>query len=117
MTVPEHVYQAMVDESGKIGVFAHGFTYSGHPLACAVALKTLEIYERIDIVAHVQRVAPIFELRLKALADHPLVGEARGVGLIGGAGAGARQARASRASTPSSGVGRQGGALRARRKG
>jgi len=84
VTVPEHVYEAMLDESRKIGVFAHGFTYSGHPVACAVALKTLEIYERIDIVAHVQRVAPIFELRLKALGEHPLVGEARGVGLIGG---------------------------------
>ena len=84
ITVPEHVYEAMLDESRKLGVFAHGFTYSGHPVACAVALKTLEIYERIDIVAHVQRVAPVFELRLKALGDHPLVGEARGVGLIGG---------------------------------
>ena len=80
----EHVYQALVEESGKHGVFAHGFTYSGHPVACAVALKTLEIYERIDIVGHVRRVAPMFQLRLKALADHPLVGEARGVGLIGG---------------------------------
>ena len=83
LTVSEHVYEALVEESGKHGVFAHGFTYSGHPLACAVALKTIEIYERIKIVEHVQRVAPIFELRLKALADHPLVGEARGVGLIG----------------------------------
>jgi 4-aminobutyrate---pyruvate transaminase len=83
LTVPEEVYQALVEASKKHGVMAHGFTYSGHPLACAVALKTIEIYERIDIVAHVQRVAPIFQLRLKALADHPLVGEARGVGLIG----------------------------------
>jgi 4-aminobutyrate---pyruvate transaminase len=83
VTVPEEVYQALVDESGKHGVFAHGFTYSGHPLACAVAAKTIEIYERIGIVEHVQRVAPIFQLRLKALADHPLVGDARGVGLIG----------------------------------
>jgi 4-aminobutyrate--pyruvate transaminase len=46
-------------------------------------LKTIEIYEGIGIVEHVQRVAPIFQLRLKALADHSLVGEARGVGLIG----------------------------------
>ena len=83
LTVPEDVYQALVEASGKHGVFAHGFTYSGHPLACAVALKAIEIYERIKIVDHVQRVAPIFQLRLKALADHPLVGEARGVGLIG----------------------------------
>jgi 4-aminobutyrate---pyruvate transaminase len=83
ITVSEEMYGALVEASGKHGVLAHGFTYSGHPLACAVALKTIEIYERIDIVAHVQRVAPIFQLRLKALADHPLVGEARGVGLIG----------------------------------
>jgi 4-aminobutyrate--pyruvate transaminase len=83
LTVPEEVYQALVEASTKHGVMAHGFTYSGHPLACAVALKAIEIYERIDIVAHVKRVAPIFQLRLKALADHPLVGEARGVGLIG----------------------------------
>ncbi len=84
LTVPEHVYETLVEASGKHGVFAHGFTYSGHPLACAVALKTIEIYERINIVDHVQRVAPIFQMRLRALADHPLVGEARGVGLIGG---------------------------------
>lgn len=84
LTVPEHVYETLVQASGKHGVFAHGFTYSGHPLACAVALKTIEIYERINIVEHVRRVAPIFQMRLGALADHPLVGEARGVGLIGG---------------------------------
>ena len=84
LTVPEDVYEALVEASGRHGVFAHGFTYSGHPLACAVALKTIEIYERIKIVEHVQRVAPVFQLRLKALADHPLVGDARGVGLIGG---------------------------------
>ncbi|HEU4378777.1 MAG TPA: aminotransferase [Hyphomicrobiaceae bacterium] len=83
LTVSEEVYQALVETSGRNGVLAHGFTYSGHPVACAVALKSIEIYERIDIVAHVQRVAPIFQLRLKALADHPLVGEVRGVGLIG----------------------------------
>jgi 4-aminobutyrate--pyruvate transaminase len=84
LTVPEEVYAALVENSGKHGVFAHGFTYSGHPLACAVALKTIEIYERIEIVEHVRRVAPIFALRLKALGDHALVGEARSVGLLGG---------------------------------
>lgn len=84
ITVPEHVYQAMIDESKKLGVFAHGFTYSGHPVASAVAVKTLEIYERIDIVGHVRKVAPTFMKRLKALDAHPLVGETRGIGLIGG---------------------------------
>lgn len=81
--IPETMYEAALSESRKIGTFAHGFTYSGHPVACAVALKTLEIYERDDIVGHVRRVAPTFMGRLTALADHPLVGEARGVGLIG----------------------------------
>jgi 4-aminobutyrate--pyruvate transaminase len=83
LTVSEPVYQALVAESEKQGVFAHGFTYSGHPLACAIALKTIEIYERIKIVEHVRRMAPIFKTRIEALADHPLVGEARAIGLLG----------------------------------
>jgi len=81
--IPERMYEAALAESRKIGTFAHGFTYSGHPVACAVALKTLEIYERDDIVGHVRRVSPAFMDRLTALAGHPLVGEARGIGLIG----------------------------------
>lgn len=84
VTVSEPVYEALVSESEKLGVFAHGFTYSGHPLGCAVAVKTLEIYERIRIVDHVRQVAPVFDLRLRALRDHPLVGETRGTGLIAG---------------------------------
>jgi 4-aminobutyrate---pyruvate transaminase len=84
ITVSEGMYQGMLEESKRLGVFAHGFTYSGHPVAAAVALKALEIYERIDIVGHVRKVAPVFQRRLQTLADHPLVGEARGVGLIGG---------------------------------
>ena len=84
VTISEDDYELMLEGSRKNGMFAHGFTYTGHPVACAVANKTLEIYERDDIVGHVRRVAPVFQTRLKALADHPLVGEARGVGLIGG---------------------------------
>ena len=84
VTVPEPVYQAMLDQSRKIGAFAHGFTYGGHPLAAAFALKALEIYERDDILGQSQaRLIPRFQARLKALADHPLVGEARGLGLMG----------------------------------
>lgn len=81
--IPERMYQAMVDESRKIGAFFHGFTYSGHPVAAAVALKTLEIYQRDNIVGHVQDVASLFQRRLRDLGAHPLVGEARGMGLIG----------------------------------
>lgn len=84
VTISEKVYEALLEESKKLGVFAHGFTYSGHPVACAVANKTIEIYERMDIVGHVRRVSTLFQRRLRELGEHPLVGEARGVGLIGG---------------------------------
>jgi 4-aminobutyrate---pyruvate transaminase len=84
LTVPEHVHEALVDSSKRLGVFAHGFTYSGHPVGSAIANKAIAIYERDDIVGHVRRVAPVFQGYLERLADHPLVGEARGVGLIGG---------------------------------
>src|SRR5207302_4352967 len=69
--------------SRKIGTFGHGFTYSGHPVAAAVALKTLEIYARERIPEAVAAKAPHFQKRLAALARHPLVGEARGLGLVG----------------------------------
>lgn len=83
--VPEHVYEAIRDNSGRIGTFGHGFTYGGHPVAAAVALRTLQIYEERDMLGHVNVVAPRFQARLKKLGEHPLVGEARGTGLIGAA--------------------------------
>ncbi|MDQ4135858.1 MAG: aminotransferase [Pseudomonadota bacterium] len=82
--IPEAMYQAMLDESRKVGTFGHGFTYSGHPVAAAVALKALEIYQRDRVFEAAAAKAPVFERRLAALADHPLVGEAQGLGLIGG---------------------------------
>ena len=81
--ISEPIYQAMVAESDKIGVFAHGYTYSGHPVAAAVALEALAIYEERNIVGHVRQMAPVLQDGLRRLADHPLVGEARGVGLVG----------------------------------
>ncbi|HEV7336585.1 MAG TPA: aminotransferase [Bosea sp. (in: a-proteobacteria)] len=82
--VSEPVYQVLVDQSRKIGTFGHGNTYAGHPVGCAVAVKTLEIYQRDKIIERVRQVSPKFLARLGKLAEHPLVGEARGVGLIGG---------------------------------
>jgi 4-aminobutyrate--pyruvate transaminase len=82
--VPQRMYDALVEESRKIGTFGHGFTYSGHPVAAAVALKTLEIYARDRIVDKVAALAPQFRDGLRRLGEHPLVGEARGLGLIGG---------------------------------
>ncbi|MGE0723659.1 MAG: aspartate aminotransferase family protein [Alphaproteobacteria bacterium] len=82
--ISEPIYQAMVRQSEKIGVFAHGFTYSASPVPAAVALETLRIYEERDIVGHVRSVAPKMQKWLRSFADRPLVGEVRGVGLIGG---------------------------------
>lgn len=82
--INEAVYEVLVDQSRKIGVFGHGNTYAGHPVGCAVAVKTLEIYQRDRIVEHVRKVSPTFLRCLTKLTEHPLVGEARGVGLIGG---------------------------------
>lgn len=84
ITVTEDMYQAFVDESTRIGTFGHGFTYSGHPLGCALGVKALEIYENIDIVGKARAITPLFQKRLGELGEHPVVGEARGVGAIGG---------------------------------
>ena len=84
VSVDEPLYEAMRAQSRKIGTFGHGTTYSGHPVACAVALKTIEIYKRERIVEGVAAKAPHFRARLSRLAEHPIVGEARGLGLIGG---------------------------------
>jgi 4-aminobutyrate--pyruvate transaminase len=81
--IPEFLYEPMIEASGEVGLFGHGFTYSGHPVSAAVALKTLELYEERNLYEHVRRMTPRFQQRLHALGDHPLVGEARGVGLVG----------------------------------
>ncbi len=77
------MYEAMIEPSSEVGVFGHGYTYSGHPTACTVALKTLEIYERDNLFAHAAAVGDYMQQRLRQFADHPLVGEVRGKGLIG----------------------------------
>jgi 4-aminobutyrate--pyruvate transaminase len=81
--VSKAIFEGMVVESKKIGIFGHGFTYAGHPLGTAVALETLKIYEERDIVGVVNKVSPYFAERLAALNSHPLVGQTRSVGLIG----------------------------------
>lgn len=64
-------------------LFPNGYTYSGHPVCCAVALKNIEIIERDGILEHVRGIAPRFLDRIHALADYPIVGDARGIGLVG----------------------------------
>jgi len=84
VVINEKVYRALRDNSGKIGTFGHGYTYSGHPVSAAVAVETLKIYEERDILSQVRRVAPMLQNGLRKFADHALVGEVRGTGLIGG---------------------------------
>ena len=67
----------------EVGVFGHGYTYSGHPLGCAVASKVIDIYVRDKIFDHAATVGDYLQGRLKEFADHPLVGEVSGVGMIG----------------------------------
>ncbi|HEX9841142.1 MAG TPA: aspartate aminotransferase family protein [bacterium] len=82
--VSEAVYAGVREGSRRQGTFGHGFTQSGNPTCTAVGLRTLELMEERRIVEHVREVAPRFQEGLRAFAEHPLVGEARGVGLLGG---------------------------------
>jgi 4-aminobutyrate--pyruvate transaminase len=102
--IPEVMYQALVTESKKIGAFGHGFTYGGHPVSAAAALKAIEIYARDRIFERVAKLAPQFQARLGALNNHELVGEARGLGLIGGVELVANK-KTRQAFTPAHGVG------------
>ncbi|MFC6669293.1 aminotransferase [Marinobacterium aestuariivivens] len=77
------LYEAMIEPSNKLGVFGHGYTYSGHPVACAVALKVMEIYQRDNIFERAAKMGDYLQRRLAEFRDHPLVGEVRGRGLIG----------------------------------
>lgn len=79
--VGDRVAQTVIEKGGE---FAHGYTYSGHPAACAVALETLRIMQREAIVERVrEETAPYFGQRWGRLAEHPLIGEARSLGLVG----------------------------------
>ncbi len=81
--VNQRVFDALADESNAIGTFGHGFTYSGHPVPAAVAIETLKIYDETDMGGHVRRVGPHLQSELRRrFADHELIGEVRGTGLI-----------------------------------
>ena len=82
--VNDRVFQGLAKESHTIGTFGHGFTYSGHPVPAAVAIETLKIYDEIDILEQVRAVGPVLQSELRRrFSDHPLVGEVRGIGMIG----------------------------------
>ncbi|XP_073286258.1 gamma aminobutyrate transaminase 1, mitochondrial isoform X2 [Primulina huaijiensis] len=76
------IYDVIHSQSNKLGVFSHGFTYSGHPVSCAVALEALKIYKERNILDQVNSIAPKFQEGLKAFSASPIIGEIRGTGLI-----------------------------------
>jgi putrescine aminotransferase len=81
LIVGDRVAEILINDTGE---FYHGFTYSGHPVACAVALANLDIIERESLVERAAHTGAQLRQKLRtALADHPMVGEIRGVGLIG----------------------------------
>jgi 4-aminobutyrate--pyruvate transaminase len=82
--VSDRIHEAMLAQSDRFGNFAHGFTYAGHPVAAAVALEVQKIYAEMDIVARAKRLGAVLGATLGRLQAHPLVGDARGVGLIAG---------------------------------
>lgn len=74
---------SLTEGSDRMGYFGHGYTYSGHPVSAAVALAVLRIYKEDAVMDHVRRVGAYFQAGLRRLRDHPLVGDVRGLGLIG----------------------------------
>jgi putrescine aminotransferase len=79
--ISDRVSEVIINKGGE---FAHGYTYSGHPAACAVALTSLQIMQDEHIVERVRdQSSPYFSERWATLSDHPVVGEARSLGLVG----------------------------------
>ncbi len=80
--ITDEIYKALRDQSDRIGFFAQAFTTTGHPVAVAVALRAQQLMEERDILGHVREVSPALLAGVRAFADHPLVGNVRGVGLM-----------------------------------
>lgn len=78
------LFRSIADHAPKGAAVGHGFTYSGHPVSAAVGLAVLKLYTEGGILANAQAVGPLFERRLAALIDHPLVGDVRSKGLLAG---------------------------------
>jgi len=80
--VNERTFRPIAEQSADIGALGHGFTYSGHPVAAAVAVETLKVYEEMDLLARVRETEPVLQDGIRHFADHPLVGEATGIGML-----------------------------------
>ncbi|CAN7296398.1 aminotransferase [Mesorhizobium sp. LjRoot246] len=80
--ISERLLEELRRSNHPDAMFGHGLTYTSHPVGCAVALKNLDLLEE-GVLAHTQQVAPYFQAQLKTLEELPLVGEVRGLGLMG----------------------------------
>ena len=83
MIVSDRLLAEISGEDRAEVMFRNGYTYSGHPVCCAAALKNIEIIEREGLLEHVRAIAPQFQARLAALGRHEIVGDTRGLGLLG----------------------------------
>ena len=81
--INDRVFEPVADESDLIGVLGHGFTSGGHPTGAAIAVENLKIIEERGLIAHAAEMGDYMQSRLGELASHRLVGEVRGVGLLG----------------------------------
>jgi 4-aminobutyrate---pyruvate transaminase len=79
----DRIFQGMAEHSNQLGAFGHGYTMGGHPVGAAVALEALRIYDEDRILEHVRKVGEVLQSGLRRFAHHPLVGNVRGIGLIG----------------------------------
>ena len=83
VAISDEVWQVLADGTPEVGMFAHGFTYSGHPVGGAVGLANLEIMESENLVANAAEVGPYFkQCLIERVGDHPNVGDIRGAGLM-----------------------------------
>jgi len=79
--ISDRIYD-VISETGHGRYFAVGYTYSGHPVSCAAALKNIEILEREGLLEHVREIGPYFQEQLATLGDLPMVGDVRGSHLM-----------------------------------
>lgn len=83
LLINEEIYETISDFSSINNVFGHGYTYSGHPVAAAVALETIKIFKDENIIGHVKEISEKFNTKIEQLNVHSIVGNARSIGLIG----------------------------------
>ncbi len=81
--ISDRIFREISGERSQGASFSNGYTYSGHPVAAAAGLKNLEIIENEGLLEHVREISPYFQQRLRELRKLPLVGNTRGVGLVG----------------------------------